>query len=166
MNIETLGLRNFYQASNYDICNNKHVIESLNLQHSLKNLKLSIGFSMGDHVLTQCQKKAIELILTKEHFHKLENVIILLTSSNKSIDWVFKMLKKNVQLLKYQFKQCTIGLNVRHFGWCHILEWNKEIDKRHLDKLQAVCHQNNAKQEIQDQIKEKYRKLKREYWFS
>ena len=171
MNIETLRLMNFNKYSSHDIFNDKIVIESINLQNSLKNLLLYVDLIdldryMDDQDLTQWQN-TIELTLKKEHFHKLENVIILLNILNGDIDAIFKMLKENVQLLKYQFKQCTIGLNVdyinEYFYHAHVLEWNKNIDKNYLDQFKELCYQKNEQQEIQDQMNKKFRLLKKKW---
>ena len=157
MNIETLRLRNFNAFSSCDICNDKIVIESLNLQNSLKDLMLTIRLTnMNNRTLNQWQN-AIESIVKKEYFYNLEKVIILLTIARNDIDWIFTMLKANISLLKYQFKKFTIGLDI--YSHYHVLEWNKEIDETYLNQLQALCKQNNKKQEIQDQTKQKYCKL-------
>ena len=113
MNIDTLRLIDFDEGSSRDILNNKIVIDTQNLQNSLKNLLANIDTSdMDDETLLQWQN-IIESILKKEHFYKLENVIILLGISSLEMhdtDWIFKMLQKNVKLLKYQFKQFIIGI--------------------------------------------------------
>ena len=156
INIETLRLMNFDEDSSCDICNNKVVIESLNLQNSLKNLMLYIDFgSMRDENLTQWENVIEISIIKKEYFYKLENVIIVLEIAHYHTDWIWKMLKKNVQLLKYQFKQFIIGWNVhdRHYN---VLEWNKQIDTKYLGQLKALYKQNNEQQGIQKQIEEKY----------
>ena len=51
MNIETLRLIHFHEASSIDILNNKIVIETLNLQNSLKNLMVNIDtMDMDDKI--------------------------------------------------------------------------------------------------------------------
>ena len=163
MNIETLRLRYFGRDSSCDICNNNIVIETLNLQNSLENLMLNIDVTDAyDQNLNQWQN-VIESIVKKKHFYKLKNVIILLgILKHKDIDWIFKMLKKNVGLLKYQFEQFIIGL---HFNYTnhYVLEWNKAIDKRYLNKLKLLCIQNNDNQEIQDRMQNKYESLRKEW---
>ena len=116
---------------------------------------------MNDQLLTQWQN-VIESTITKEYFYKLENAIILLDVAIDDIDWIFKILKRNLQLLKYQFKQFVIGWNIdwSHF---HVLEWNKEIDEKYLDQLKAVCKENNESQETRRQMKEKYLLLRDEW---
>ena len=157
-NIETLRLRYLNSRSSCDIFNNKIVIESLNFQNSLKNLMLSLDVSsMDNQKLTQWQD-VIESILKKERFYKLENVIFVFCISSHDIDWIVEMLKKNVQLLKYQFKQFIIGLlwyaNSMHSY--HAFEWNKSIDTNYLDHLKALCKQSHQEPDIQDQMQQKY----------
>ena len=164
MTIETLRLMDFDEQSSDDICVNEIVIKTLNLQNSLKNLMLNIDtIDMDNHTLTQWQN-VIESILKKEHFYQLENVIILLRIPSLDMDcnWILKMLKQNVQLLKYQFKQFIIGWTVDHVK-CYVLEWNKDVDTKYLDEFKALCYQNDTKQEAQQQMKQKYSLLMRKW---
>ena len=153
INIETLRLNYSAECSySHNILNNV-AIESLNLQNSLKNLMLYIEH---DHdSLTQWQN-AIESIIKKEDFYKLENVIILLRTENDNITWILEMLTKNVQLLKYQFKKFIIGWNIEDVH-CHVLEWNKEIDKKYLHQLKEKLKSTSwYNQDIQKQMEQKY----------
>ena len=155
INIETLRLRYFNDHSSDDICNDNIVIEALNLQNSLKNFMLKMRINRTDNQSLNKWQNVIESIVKKEHFYKLENFIILLNVEKKHIDWVFKMLKKNVQLLKYQFKQFIIGLHVADSHY-HVLEWNTQIDKKYLAHLESLWKRNNEKQEIRNQMQDKY----------
>ena len=138
-----------------DICNNKSVIDTLNLQNSLKNFMLHININCTDNQTLNKWQNVIESIVKKEHFYKLQNFSILLDVENQHIDWIFKILKKNVQLLKYQFKQFIIGLNIEHSHY-HVLEWNTQIDKKYLACLESLWKRNNEKQEIRNQMQDKY----------
>ena len=98
--------------------------------------------------------------MKKEHFYKLENVIILLDSPSleTGCNRFVKILQKNVQVLKYQFKQFIIGIKDHLRAHCYVLEWNKNIDTKYLHGLNALCNEICGKQEIQKQMhmQEKY----------
>ena len=103
-------------------------------------------------------KNAIKSIITKEHFYKLENVIILLRISSHDIDRMFQIFAKHVQLLKYQFKRFIIGLCVDDVHY-HVLEWNQNIDAKCLDHFKQLCYQKQK----QPEMKEKYQLLMNEW---
>ena len=164
MNIDTLRLTRFHDDSSCDICTNQTVITTLNLQNSLKNLMLNINLTdMDDENLNQWHN-AIESIVKKKYFYKLENAIILLSVPSNGVDAIFKMFEKNVQLLNYQFEKLIIGLYV-DYSHCHVFEWNKEIDKQYLDKMKSLCKQKNPYEdkEVQNQMREKFSSLNDEW---
>ena len=79
-----------------------------------------------------------------------------------TIDWIFKILQQNVQLLKYQFKRFIIGWNVND-SQHYVLKWNKEINTKYLDKLKARFNRNHTKRKTQIQRKDKYQRLTQQW---
>ena len=133
---------NFSNQYDSKLLNNKQVIELLNLQNTLKNLTI---FCSCD---SQHELNAIEKILKKEYYFNLEKVNILLNTNthvtNLTHD-IFKLLKRNHQLLKYQFKQLNIGFefwdNVCQFEnhRYHVFAWNSSVDEKFLDEQCKIC---------------------------
>ena len=140
--IETLRLLHFKQYSYFDILNNISVIQSLNLHKSCKNLLLHIDLTVASHIghLSQI-KNSIESTLKKKYYYSLENVNLLLKLQlgHSHIDWIFSLLKSNVKILKHQFKQLNIGINVctRYASVYQVIEWNPSVDEKFLTSIQA-----------------------------
>ena len=172
--IKTLRLIGFNDKSLTSICDNKTVIQLCNLDDTLKNLTLEISakkyhHGRNNHVFSfQRQivqihetnwQKAINNILTKEFYNKLENVNILFrVESNISIDWMVNILKTNEKILKHQFKRLNVGIckhtmeNSNTKETYHVLEWNPKIDDKALEYFRRSCHND----EYQNGAKEKY----------
>ena len=130
--IDTLRLIDFreYSCSSTVICINDKVIETLNLHRNLVNLTIEINLNASRWM------KVIETILCKQYYHNLYNVNILIKMFDNKSNSVFQMLKKNVSILKHQFKQLNIGLRIVCDGcikYCTI-EWNSQIDEKYLDR--------------------------------
>lgn len=107
-NIQTLRLTRFRRESNCDLCNNQNLIESFQLDKSVKNLLIDL--TLENNISTKW-KDAIECIIKKQYYHNLENVNLLLgTTTMKDVEWIFKVLKNHQGLLKYNFKNLNIAL--------------------------------------------------------
>ena len=140
--IETLRI---IDCDEHDILHEKKIIESFNLQNSLKNL--TINLKVYAKQLAFCEE--IKRFLDKEYFYKLENVNILFdivcTQNDTIIHDIFAFFKKNRPKLKYQFKQFNIGLSQNfsdiNIQTCHTFEWNASINDQFLDKQCNVCSQ-------------------------
>ena len=141
--IETLRIVDLNEDCCMDILNDKKIIESINLQNSLKNLTIHVSIQNNELVY-----KEIENVFNKEYFHKLENVNILFdiicTQYDTIIPDIFSFLKENRTTLEYQFKQLNIGLSG---DFCdsdityHTFEWNTSINDQFLDKQCNICCQ-------------------------
>ena len=156
--IKTLRLMNFDIQHDSKIITNESVIKILNLDNSLKNLTL--GYQWDGVTGVQAFEKQI---LKKQYYHNLENVNILVNSnSSESIDEFFELLKKNIQLLKHQFKQLNIGLCMPSAASdkdkYYILQWNSKITDKYLDNQHELFVQNDNISN-NTQLKEKYQKL-------
>ena len=147
--IETLRLINFDQCSDADVLENQRLIELLNLQNSVKNLTLDIQLDAelddddedeedGDY---QRWDKIISDLLMKKYYFHLTNVNILFQFATNNdlilfrlFTWVFGILKKHQNILRYQFKQLNIGIRsakeIGIYTRCHILQWNSKIDEQ------------------------------------
>lgn len=138
-NIETLRLINFWQRSKTCIIRtndvmNHCVIEMLNLHRSVINLLIDIDLCKFNK--NKRWIDAIETVLLKKYYHNLKNVNILIKIQKKNIIQLFNMLKKNVNILKYQFKKLNFGLIITYETieyFTHTFEWNPEIDGKFLD---------------------------------
>lgn len=137
-NIETLRLLHLREGSRFDILNNVNVIQSLNLHRSCKNLFVDIDITHA--TLNDKLYKVIESTLKKEYYYSLENVNLLLALTQRQIDWVFALLKRNVKILKHQFKQLRIGINVIGINTCmyQIIEWNSKVDEKFLNQCKSL----------------------------
>ena len=140
-NIGTLRLIDFDDNSHTNICDIESVIKSLNLSQSLANLTLDLNMVIYHHVWML----AIEKILLKKYYHNLQNVNLLLTISNKgTIAPLFQMLNKHCQILKYQFKQLNIGVQMWNwnstFNKYYAFEWNTKIDQKFLNQKDKEIH--------------------------
>ena len=111
-NIQTLRLMHFTKDSNCDICDSNTLIKGLNLHQSVKNLIVDIDLTWSGfnaHRNLEMWKNVIERILKKEKFQSLENIVVSLTIDMQGIDWIFQLLNKYEELLKYQFKQMIVA---------------------------------------------------------
>ena len=92
--------------------------------------------------------KSIESVLRKKCYFNLENVNILLefcaTEKYNHFEQFLNILKRNKQLLKYQFKQLNIGLFVDSY---YIIKWNSTIDDKFIDKVKMICCSSNEESE-------------------
>ena len=154
-NIETLRLLRFTRRSCLDILNDTNVIQSLNLDQSCKNMLVQLDLSSGN---SSNMQNVIKSILEKDVYCSLENVNVVLKLRHCHLDWIFSLLQQNVQMLKHQFKQFNIGMNVCSFGVLpdvyQIIEWNSNIDEKFLDAIQVRMNKSN-----EDNYKDKYYSL-------
>ena len=167
LEIETMRLlKQHGKHGPYDICNEKFVIESLNLDKSLKNLTIEFIESIGDGY--HRQQKALENILEKKYYHHLENVNVIYQLENDiPMDWFFQLLKKNKNTLKHQFKQLNIAI-VKNFcdpkPLYFVFQWNKNINDKSLNLLnkqfdEMTCtseHDDHVPNQTQLILKKKY----------
>ena len=146
MNIQTLRLKNFSNNSSVDICTNKSIIESCNLNNSLKNVVLQLDTGVATSL--NLWKDAITSILKKTYYSKLENIILSLTSQPKFVYWIFKILKEHQHLWKYQLKQISVALdvtveaNTQSIGRrYYIFKWDSSIKNtdKFLTEQQEIC---------------------------
>ena len=127
------------------ICNDKDVIETLNLHNSLKNLTL---YMIWTSKLFNDREKQFKIsnILEKKHYYNLENVNIIVEMRDKrAFGRIFHTSKENTTILKNQFKQLNIALitNINNRLSVLAFEWNEKMDDKRLDQLQK--HVNNIK---------------------
>ena len=179
LKIETMRLVSFRNSNAYgaqacyDICNKKLVIESLNLHNSLKNLTSEFIIHNSLTIVFDDCKKALENILQKKYYYKLENVNIILQlqynlyNCNESIGWFFKLLKDNHKILKYQFKQLNIAVKDA-FGYrssrlYFILEWNNKIDDKSLEQDQERFNEMRCDDHDTAIDMHKYKQLQQKY---
>ena len=165
LKIETLRI-----LSCCKFCNDKVVIDSLNLQNSLKNLTIVLYPSRIFHHVNQ--EKAIENILQKNYYYNLENVNIILENTgghdDTKIDWFFKLFKDNHKILKYQFKQLNIAIE-RIVDYDHekylyfVLEWNNTMDDKHVDQVKKQFYQMKSNVQNHQQFKAKYLSMKTQW---
>ena len=150
--INTLKLTNCGRGKRdcFDICLDKKIIETLNLQYNLQNLMIHIDAWSSDGW------SVIETVFTKKYYHNLKRVNIMASFTQKDrakrcggIKKFFTLLKKHKRLLKHQFQELNIGLmipvgggNVRHgLKSFHVFQWNKQIDTNYLNYLQTNEHE-------------------------
>ena len=138
-NIDTLRLIGFVTCySKTDIVVNDKLIQALNLHRNLVNLTIELVVNPDTNVSQWM--KAIEKILSKQHYHNLKNTNILVIASGQDIHNIFHILKENISILKHQFNQLNIGLQIFGAGnnWTKYctFEWNSQIDEKFLDKKQ------------------------------
>ena len=173
--IKTLCLSKFSCFSQSDICTNYQLIESLNLQNSLKNLMINIIIWDGDiHAKDDIDrwKMAINYILQKKYFYNLENVNLLFETNNSdglSLNMLFTILTENTKELKYQFKQFNVGIRILNNTYpietYHVWKWNKDINDKYLDEKQEdiyLCRYQDDK--IFDRFKTEYFSLEKQWW--
>ena len=155
-NIETLRLLDFEDDLRYSlhILHNTNVIESLNLHNSCKNLLVQLDISVVGIVENSYKiDTIIESILKKEHYYSLENVNLLLKSRHSYIDWMFTLLKRNVKILKHQFKQLNIGINIDHDPCLYqVIEWNSNVDEKFLSERENVFDDDQQEKEKYDSL--------------
>ena len=114
--IKTLRLLNFDDNCCFDVLNNKNVIQSLNLLKSCKNLLVQIDLTDVSLRDNSCKmEKVIKSIFQKECYYNLDNVNLLLELNHCHIDWIFALLKRDVKILKHQFKQLNIGITIYYW---------------------------------------------------
>ena len=141
-NIDTFRLIGCSGYDSTDICVNDKLIQALNLHSTLVNLTIEVDiriFAISPYHITRWMK-GIETVLLKQYYHNLQNVNILMKIFQSNMDCFFEMLKKHVSILKHQFKQLNIGLEV-HGTYC-TFEWNPQIDEKYLEK-QKHCQERN-----------------------
>ena len=163
--IETLRLMHFTEQYDSKLLNNKQIIESLNLQNSLRNLTI-----YGEVYWNSCYIYLVnpieKLILQKEYYYNLERVNILIAIYNQyanTIHDIFQMLQRNIQLLKHQFKQLNIGFRIHltTLTKYHLLTWNPKIDKKFLNEQYRICR-NNINCNVQS-TKEEFEQVKNQW---
>lgn len=161
----------------YDICNKQSVIESLNLHCSLKNLTVEFHISRArnpcykfDHI-QQLHQQSLENILKKEFYYQLKNVNIMIhvkqddngVCRDYDIDWIFKLLKKYKQILKYQFKELNIAIcKTDKFDTIKVyyaLKWNPKIDDKILQQEREKYCQMSETDDCQQDVKQQHLKL-------
>ena len=146
-NIDTLRLIYFSGYDNGDICMNDKLIEALNLHRNLINLTIEMNIVLNHETNTTHigrWMKAMETILCKQYYHKLKNVNILIRMYEKDINYVFNKLKKNISILKHQFKQLNIGIKTVSGKFC-TFEWNQQIDAKYLDQQRQEMNGDEMK---------------------
>ena len=178
-NINTLRLIDFESRSHDYICVNSNVIEALNLHKNLVNLTLNVDTRDNYHVLDTRTNwiKPIEVILSKRYYHNLKNVNLLLLILDTKLKSFFDMLKKNVEILKHQFKQLNIGLVVYKHGIgynirvgyengigpkYYTIEWNPKMDTEALRQKEIEIHNDDTSIYLNDQTN--VYKLKYDQW--
>ena len=84
--------------------------------------------------------------MQKERYYSLENVNLLLQLEHGQIEWFFGLMKRNVPVLKYQFKQLKIGINIDGIknDIYQVIEWNPSVDQTFLDEHKALLDQNEG----------------------
>ena len=160
--VETLRLIDFLNYSS-TICTDQKVIESLNMQSSLKNLTINVR--LRDYWIS-----VIEKIIVKMYYYNLENVNILLEADYnvglESIGAFFAMLRKHIELLQHQFKQLAIGFAVKpdrqdNTKKYYVFQWHEKINCQSLAK-----HENSINKALHDDVNRKaeiqYNVLKRQ----
>ena len=173
LQIKTMRILRHWSWRNLDICNEKIVIDSLNLHNSLKNLTIECVTLQPDNY--GHQQKALTNILEKEYYYNLENVNIII-EINQDMDvfmtWFFQLLEKNVKNLKYQFKQLNIATlkKVEYPTYLakesyFVLEWNDAMDNKRLNQVKKQLDEMKSDDENQKQYKEKYWSMKTQ-WFN
>ena len=176
LTIETMRILSHYCGwANVDICNNKVVIESLNLHNSLKNLTIEFMTSISyDYESYEHQQKALNNVILKTYYYNLENVNILVEMAmmdNVTVDWFFTLLKKNHKVLKHQFKQLkiaivkNINIQLTKHKLYFVLEWNSGTDDKKLNQAKKQVDEMTIEDENQKQYQEQYL-LMRTQWLN
>ena len=189
--IVTLRVINVHQDENcaknigmYDmnILNNELIINRINLCTSVENVTVQLNIDASESVITSTRfvtgiETTILHLLKKEYFHNLKNVNMLFCSVGKwercqtTIDRVFKVLKENKRMLKYQFKQFNVGFyrsfdhgenenkneneNMKREMY-KVLQWNQNIDDKILDTIRLSLMQMNQTHQEMHQNKEAF----------
>ena len=159
LEIETMRLVSLYTRFGCPICNKKVVIDSLNLQNSLKNLTIEFGICFDKKFNTEIQ--TFENVFKKKYCYNLKNVnIIIPIDKNKSIDWFFQLLKENQAILKHQFKQLNIAIvkwdENENEALYFVLEWNNKMNDKSLNQEKTQLSGMNHGDPNQKQFKDKY----------
>ena len=157
--LQTAKSRRYTSKRSHKLCNKKVVIDLLNLQNSLTNLTVEFDVVPKDNH-HETQQQAIENVLQKEFFYRLENVNILYQiRHDESVDWFFDVLKRHCNVLKYRFKQLNVGLCKDvddEEKLYYTLEWNTKIDERILDQEKETFCQMKQDDQLQQHHREKY----------
>ena len=171
--VKTLRLIDLTNFSNVDcIFKNQRLIESLNFHNSVKNLTIQMTFDDTKHWQRWCKENVISNLLTKKHYFNLVNFNILLeflfcTHDPKDIDtdWIFHVLKQNLQILKHQFHHLNIGLLSSKIKaqQCDVIEWNPDIDDKLLEAKQKEWNKWSQSSSQFETNVEKYLELKNQW---
>lgn len=151
--IETLRLLSFGTFSNCDLCTNKRVIKVFNLDYSLKNLVIELTIGSYPYKVN-AWTRAIEEIFKVRRYYTLENINLVLTLRDTSVQWIFDVLKRNHHLWKYQFKRVHVGLKIILDDAMnyHVFHWNPSVKDVNvfLDENQRICYQKKQEQCVKD----------------
>ena len=117
----------------------KSIIETLNLHTSVINLTIKVRTFTGWKNTKWMTK--IEKVLLKQDYNNLKNVNIILTRiQSDTVEQLFNMLKKNIDILKHQFNKLNFGLKIScqttKNNFMHTFELNSQIDSKFLDAKQ------------------------------
>ena len=170
------GYHGDLHLNNSSICDNEQLIKKLNLQSSLKNLTMNINF--GNDIMESDWIQGFKNIFTKNHFYNLNNVNILLETEMINIQTFFDILKENLSVLKYQFKQLNIGLRVYDAlsvvdgkEVYYVFEWNANINdnilmKKQEEIMKQLMNMINVKQTLSPNmnrnVKDRYYELQQQ----
>ena len=140
--IETLRLLDFNRYSCFDILKNRNIIQSFNLDKSCKNLLMQVDTGVWTVIHNSSEiENCLKSIFEKEYYYSLENVNLLFKLNRLHVHWIFTLLKRNVKILKHQFKQFNIGINVK-IGDTDVYQtispWNPSIDEKVLDETEIL----------------------------
>ena len=160
--IKTLRLINYSWFLYSYICITKDLIESLNLHQSLINLTIELNTQTDLNRLSNC----IANILTKEHYHHLENVNLLLSlhadyKSYQYVRLIFQMLRKYCAVLKHQFKQFNVA--VKKSLQYYAFEWNEKIDDKFLNAKESEIQIETNESTTNHENKLKYDQWKQQW---
>ena len=141
--VQTLRLSCF-NINSCNFCSNKSVIQTLQFDKSVKNMMIRTRLHYN---IDENWKDGIESIIEKQYYKSVENVNLLLdiyVMHMDRMDWIFKLLKKHEQLLKYNFKCLNIGIRFTidsKTSMQHIFEINSSIDNigKFLNDNKKIC---------------------------
>ena len=176
-NIDTLRFIDINRNFSTNIYNNENLIESLNFDNSVKNMTISVEIDVmhqSNENDDWAWSRTISNLVVKKNFYHLTKLNILFKINNIddahkhnnagdiTMDWLFDILKKHEKLLKHQFGQLNIGLNIAQNNNCQkclVLEWNSNIDKKALNLVQIKYnHSRQSRNERNTNLK-KYNQL-------
>ena len=155
-NIETLRFINVNYNCDIKLLYHEELIESLNLDNSVKHLTLNVACrDLEDTLIRQRWDDIISSLFTKKHFFRLENMNILFDfnglyySRKFLLDWIVGLMKQHKCILKHQFKQLNIVLHcampcafdfLKRQERYDIVQWNPQINDTFLDQFEAKCN--------------------------